>query len=260
MSTKDINKCFIDLLINKLAQQRTEILPIGQLIVFFHAANSLGLEWGNSDDCAEMRNYKYLKSISPSFSDKYIQAFISGSFKPAQFIHPFESYHTTEGSQDIAILEEFFQTTDEIVSNYNGEKRKEESCKFLSYVYMYFLVIHPFIDGNGRVARNLLSYFNKKLEFDLYPCWDNTEQKFSNQEFHMNAFDKLLSEELRLTKLDIDKNSYEEVANINVTKAYELSCMKKNMIKSLRDIKENGIKSNSIEIMSKGILELSQKK
>lgn len=229
------------------------ILPIGQLIVFFHTANGLGISWGNSDK-AEERNHQFLKSIHPSFEETYIQAYVSGSFKPMQFIHPFEAYHTTTGRQDVAILPEFFKTIDELAFNYgkNGELKAET---FLSFVYMYFLVIHPFVDGNGRVARNLLDYYNDKLVFNMHPTWNDTTPKFSDAAFHKEAFIMFYSSELEMSEVEYrEDSSIEEVSSMQIIRKLELAKMETRLIHSLRIARSSKtIHSAAVHKMAEGI-------
>ncbi len=232
------------------------LIPVGQLIVFFHAGNGLGVTWGSEGDKAEQRNHRFLRSICPSFEDAYIQAYISGSFKPSQFIHPFESYHTTTGRQDPVILSEFFVTVDELAFNWDvGTKLKAEI--FLSFVYMYFLVIHPFVDGNGRVSRNLLDYYNTKLDLNMHPSWNDNRSNFSEAAFHKEAFKILYSSELELSEWEYDDvYSYEEVASIQIKRKLELAKMEKKLIESLRMIRSSKtIASKAIRRMAQGMVQ-----
>jgi hypothetical protein len=257
--TKERNATFIKNVVLPAITNWDVLLPIGQLIIFFHATNGLGTIWGQSNDKAEKRNYNFLRSINPSFENSYIQSFVSGSFKPPQFIHPFGSFHTTTGLQDIAILPEYFEAVDEIASSWSkGSKIKSEV--FLAFVYMFLLVIHPFVDGNGRVARNLLDYYNKKLRFNVNPTWNNKQPKFSDTKFHEEAFNTLYEYELGLPRYQY-KNvfSYKELAAIPNKRKQELSEFCKNVITELRKIRsEKKITSKAIYLLAKGIIKLGK--
>ena len=113
---------------------------------------------------------------------------ISGSFKPSRFIHPFEDFYTTPGYRDVEILPLFFQAVDAAASDFAADSRRGCAEDFLAFVYLTFLVIHPFIDGNGRVARHLLDYYNQALRFQLHDAWNARSPKFAAREFHKRAF------------------------------------------------------------------------
>jgi hypothetical protein len=251
-SIKEINKNFINDVLPKLIQR--DILPIGQLIIFFHAANGLGTKWGKCDDAPEERNYKFLKKIKPSFGELYIQSFVSGSFKPEKFIHPFEGYYTTSGKHDIKALQEFFFTTDIIAKDWDNSIKPEH---YLSYVYIVFLAIHPFVDGNGRVARNLLDYYNDKLSLKLRPVWNNLEPvnkvTFCKEAFHKQAFKDFFAKDMQITTVPIA-----DIYDVPVLRKDELMNMAKKMIRMLQNIGKNKvIDSPAVLTMAQGIKELS---
>lgn len=232
-----------------------DVLPLGQLAVLFHSINSIGLQWGRCDD-AEERNYNFLKSIKPSFEETYIQSFVSGSFKPEQFIHPFEEYFTTSGKDDIQVLPELFATTDMIAKSWKDIFKQISPEVYLSYVYMFFLVTHPFVDGNGRVARNLLDYYNIKLQLNLKDVWNNISPKFAKEQFHKDAFKDFFETDLGITKVVYKcVNSHKEIAAIQVDRKIELMNMSEHMITALRNIKaKQTINFKGISTMAKGIM------
>lgn len=177
-----------------------ECVPAGQLSVCFHAANSLGISWGTNDDPAECRNRRYLEALSPWMQPGYIDAFVSGSFKPDGFVHPFERHYTTPGSEDRYVLPEYFRAVDALTSAIREGSRRDPPDQILSFIYMHFLAIHPFVDGNGRVARNLLDYYNTALRFELCPVWNYADPKFADNDAHRNAFTELFREGAHLSR------------------------------------------------------------
>jgi len=223
MEIKDTNKIidnkkerndFVKKIIETLASWKV-ILPIGQLAIFLHTANGLGIKLGESEDKAEKRNRDYFKSINPHLDDILIYTIINGRLKPATFIHPFEKYHSVPGYLDYGPLSEFFLTTDHLSQKYKKNVERQNKEEFLAFVYMTFLLIHPFIDYNGRVARNLLDYYNSALAFGIKPVWNNENPKFSEEPFHKKAFKKLFSEEVKIDKFKY-KNifSYKEISSL----------------------------------------------
>lgn len=231
------------------------LLPVGQLIVLFHGANSIGLEWGTAD-FAEKRNHRLLKAIRPSFQDTYIQAFVSGSFKPDRFIHPFEdSYFTSTGFTDVNILPEFFQTTDHLARSWPDVVDMAPQ-HFLAYVYLYFLSIHPFVDGNGRVARNLLDYYNERLSLGLQPVWRAAFPKFAHEAYHKQAFALLFEEDLGLPKHSYtDKYSHREMESIADSRAVELDTFEHKAIANLKEIRtKRKIVSAAILTLADGMI------
>ncbi len=221
---------------------------------FFHAANGLENQWGKSGDKAEQRNYQMYRAIKPHIDPHLIGAIFSGCFKPSGFIHPFEKHYSTPGYIDKQVLPLFFKATDKLTSTYS-EKNKEKKFEFLSFVYITFLIIHPFLDGNGRVARNLLTYYNKKLEFGLDEVWENTDPKFQKNEFHKKAFAKFFCEEAKLTAYD-----YNEVSSLSIKAKIELNKMSDYLIHWLNSIKNVDSLSckPSISLLAEGIKELQE--
>ena len=256
-SGKERNTKFIETIMPSLVEWN-EIIPIGQLIIFFHSMNGLGLTWGGSKDKHEKRNYEYFKSINPKIEDSLVQAIVSGSFKPESFVHPFEKFHTTSGYQDLNVLPKFFTTVDSLVNSY--EKENIENDKFLAFVYIYFLVIHPFVDGNGRVARNLLDYYNQKLSLGFQPVWNNQTNKFSQEAFHLEAFEIFFSVEATIPKYQCnDIYSHEDISSILITRKVELIKLSRYIISQLQEIKSNKqFSSVSINKMAAGISRLQQ--
>lgn len=229
-----------------------KILPIGQLCVFFHAANGLENQWGKTGDAAEKRNYQMYRAIKPHIDPLLIGSVFSGSFKPSKFIHPFEKHYSTPGYIDKKVLPLFFKIADELALAYS-EKDNDIKYNFLAFVYMTFLVIHPFLDGNGRVARNLLTYYNKKLAFDLNEVWEDADPKFKENEFHKNAFAKFFCYEAQLASYD-----FTEVSSLSIKIKIELNKMSDylaNWLSSIKNIDSLSSKS-SIVTLADGIKKL----
>jgi len=229
-----------------------KILPIGQLCIFLHAANGLENQWGERGDTAEKRNYQMYRAIKPHIDPLLIGSIFSGSFKPSKFIHPFEKHYTTPGYIDKKVLPLFFKIVDELAIAYS-EKDVDKKYYFLAFIYMTFLVIHPFLDGNGRVARNLMTYYNKKLEFNLNEVWENSDPKFKENEFHKTAFEKFFCDEAQLTSYD-----FTEVSSLSIKIKIELNQMSDYLVNWLSSIKKMDSLSSkpSIVTLAEGIKKL----
>ena len=188
-----------------------------------------------------------------------IDAIISGSFKPAPFIHPFEEFYTTSGYQDQGVLPEFFTTTDELAQGRMENPDTPQKEDFLSFVYMFFLMIHPFIDGNGRVARNLLDYYNEALPGRIKPVWNSKDPKFSGFPFHKEAFNSFFHKEAKLTRrAPINESSHEQVASLLTLHKTDLATLTIKLIESCRLIRTTADFDSSIGIktMAEGIRSL----
>jgi hypothetical protein len=160
-------------------------IPLGSLIVLFHVAT--GIE-SSADilrprDEAEARNYRVYSELVGLGDQKFVNAAISGAFKPPGFIHPFERHYSLPGYLDQPVLSMFFSAADGWAK---ARVCHEHGKGFLSFIYMFFLLIHPFIDRNGRVARALLDYYDEKLQLNLSPVW--REKGFTERPVHKDAF------------------------------------------------------------------------
>ena len=129
---------------------------------------------------AEARNTGLLRLLCPH----EFLALNGRVYKPSAFIHPFENRQSLPGYLDAVVLPVFYDTVDSIV----WSNARMADAEFLAFVYMCFLLVHPLVDGNGRVARLLLDYYNARMMFGLEPVWHHTEPKFSRRPFHAAAF------------------------------------------------------------------------
>ena len=256
---KEINAEFIRKQIKELANR--DLIPIGQLVIFFHAAHGLGLNWPDKDDSCEIRNYIMLRSLMPHIQIDLLNSIFCGSLKPSEFIHPFEKHYSIPGYLDIEVLPNFFRTTDKLskdILNIN----KDSGADFLSFIYIYFLVCHPFIDWNGRVARSLLDYYNIKLNFTLADVWNNTESqktKFSEEPFHKKAFNCFYSCEVHLNEMD-----YATISSLPMSTStkFEITKLADYLIKWAREVDSGTALSSydSVRIMANGIRDLHRNK
>jgi len=179
---------------NELAS-RKEPIPLGFLIVLLHTATGID---SNSDilhprDKEEARNYRVYSELVGFGDAKFVNASISGAFKPPDFIHPFEKHYSLPGYLDPLALSMFFSTTD---SWAQAGVKQEYGKGFLSFIYMFFLLVHPFIDRNGRVARGLLDYYNKRLKLNLTSVWYMDD--FKKGCAHKDAFRLFFEDEVKL--------------------------------------------------------------
>jgi hypothetical protein len=184
---------FICRVIDELAPQG-EPIPLGFLVVLLHAAT--GIE-SKSDilqpkDREEARNYRVYSELARMGDSKFVNAAISGAFKPPGFIHPFEKHYSLPGYLDPLVLSMFFSAAD---SWAHAGVPQEYGSGFLSFIYMFFLLVHPFIDRNGRVARGVLDYYNKTLKLNL-TSWHTDVFKKGNT--HKEAFRIFFEEEVNL--------------------------------------------------------------
>ena len=188
---KERNRILFDNLIDHLVALEP-LIPMRDLVLFCHITSGLGYEWGRSSDTDEKMNYKRFNTLNPHFDDQLQNAMINASFKPDSFVHRFEDHYTLPGYLDKKVLPFLFSAVDKIAGGKKSGHVNVEGDKFLSFVYVVFLLIHPFIDGNGRVARNVLDYYNKVLHLGLNDVWNSKEHdqhgKFSNHHFHKKAF------------------------------------------------------------------------
>jgi hypothetical protein len=168
-----------------------ELLPVGLLVPLFHrlhridhylglpVAKRLGADVGNPRDAAEARNLRLLRLLLPADN----LGFAGVLFKPTNFIHRFEEHYSLPGYLDEIVLPYFYRATDELAKDRRSGKAEE----FLAFVYMFFLLIHPLPDGNGRVARSLMEYYNKRLELHVKEE-DRWYDTLKDQPFHGEAF------------------------------------------------------------------------
>lgn len=162
-----------------------EVIPIGSLAVLLHAAIGIRFDVTQPRDLDEARNYRVFSELRGAMNPKFARPDISGSFKPAEFVHPFGSHYSTPGYLDSIVLPRFFAAADE---HANKKDIQTNASGFLAFVYVTFLLVHPFVDGNGRVVRGILNYYNKKLNLGLSGYWNEHEPKFSNHPVHKSAF------------------------------------------------------------------------
>jgi hypothetical protein len=215
------------------------LVPAGQLIVCLHSTNALGIRWGESGDRHEVRNRAYFRRLNPDIPDSLVDTAISGSFKPSRFIHPFEEFYTTPGNRDAEILPLFFQVVDAAASDLAADNRSGCAEDFLAFVYLTFLVIHPFIDGNGRVARHLLDYYNQALRFRLNDAWNARSPKFAVQAFHKRAFVAFYQEGAGLEPVNYRcRYSVDEVSGLLDTCADGIDRLSAYLIHQLESAKE----------------------
>ena len=82
------------------------------------------------------------------------------------------------------MLPPFYRAVDSIVQS----PTRPDGPSFLAFVYTFFLLVHPLVDSNGRVARSLLDYYNLRLNIQLKPVWNRKDPKFAEEPFHVAAF------------------------------------------------------------------------
>src|SRR5690348_8039228 len=170
------------MIVKKLSCEE-KVPSLGSLIVLFHAASGIAAPneavgvFISPRDKPEARNHRVYSELMPQGDRAYIDAAITGSFKPPDFIHPFEGYYSLPGYLDQRVLTAFFISVDFWVTKH-PHPSSEEGKEFLSFLYMFFLLIHPFVDRNGRVARALLDYYNHKLRINCDAPWNKEKPKF----------------------------------------------------------------------------------
>ena len=162
-----------------------ERLDVATLIPIFSSVRSLGERHGSRDK-EEERNLRILQHLLPQNE----LGFRGLLYKPPEFIHPFESYYySLPGYLDAKVLPHFCRATDSLAEDLAKHRDHSSGSDFLAFVYMLFLLIHPLPDANGRTARKLLDYYNKKLGLGLRGSWNaQTPTKFSKKRLHKRAF------------------------------------------------------------------------
>jgi hypothetical protein len=88
------------------------LVPIGSLIILLHSATRILSDVSNPRDGAEARNYRLYAKLMPWSAANYVNASISGAFKPPDFIHRFEDYYSLPGYLDQQVLSAFFAAVD----------------------------------------------------------------------------------------------------------------------------------------------------
>jgi hypothetical protein len=161
------------------------IIPLGRLAVFLHAAHGLAVDVSQPKDATEARNYGRYLELRGHLAPELLGPDISGSFKPDEFVHPFESHYSTPGYLDLSVLPKFFAVADARAATVRA---KRDGCAFLAFVYVTFLLIHPFVERNGRVVRGILDYYNERLNLKLSGSWNEDDPKFAETSQHRRAF------------------------------------------------------------------------
>ena len=179
-----------------IQDQEKKLCSLGPLMIFLHCANGLLGDWSMPRDKEEARNYRLFQHLIIT-NRTLLNAVVNGQLKPPAFIHPFENYYTLPGYLDATVLPCFFETADHLAHGLaEKEPTQREGAEFLAFIYIFFLVIHPFVDGNGRVARSLLNYYNRKLRCGLKEIWNGKNPEFRERQFHPEAFRQFFDDEV----------------------------------------------------------------
>lgn len=190
MEAKNSERKFGSWLASQLAQC-PEILPLARLVLLFHAANCPVANPTIPQNKAEARNVRLLQMLLPANH----LGLAGVTYKPATFIHPFESHYSLPGYLDQIVLPYFYRAVDCAAK----DQSPQAGAEFLAFVYVFFLLVHPLVDANGRVARNLLDYYNTKLSLGLKPVWHQEKPiKFKERQFHKDAFRTFFEKEAEL--------------------------------------------------------------
>jgi hypothetical protein len=91
--------------IAKVLASRAEPIPLGFLIVMLHTATGIDSDAADillPSNKEEARNYRvYGELVGFGFGNaNFVNASISGAFKPREFIHPFEKHYSLPGYLD----------------------------------------------------------------------------------------------------------------------------------------------------------------
>jgi hypothetical protein len=217
-------------------------IPLGQMMVFLHSLHGLGIDWGNGQDPAEKRNRAYCEFLQPEFDKELINAIISSHFKPRNFIHPFERVHMTAGFNDPSVLSAFCRDVDDLAERFRSGKLTQHRTEFLVFIYIIFLIVHPFMDGNGGIARSLLDYYNERLGFCLKPIWN--QRDFKSMPGHKEAFSAFFTSAAKIPKVQDMARADEEIdfpkiAEFLVARKNELTKLAASIIHCCEDFMEN---------------------
>ena len=117
-----------------------------------------------------------------------LSARINSAFKPPEFIHPFENHYSLPGDLDEIVLPYFADAVDTHAARLADTADAQAKAEILAVVYMYFLLVHPFVDRNGRVARSLLDYYYSRLACTGPWLWRVQPPKFATRREHTDAF------------------------------------------------------------------------
>jgi len=156
------------------------------LAVAVHALEGLSKDAQAPRDAAEDRNSRLFADLTGE--SRMLSTRISGTFKPSDFIHPFEEHYSLPGYLDVVVLPHFAEAVDTRAAQPLAPSDVQGQAELLAFVYMFFLLVHPFVDRNGRVARSLLEYYHARLTFTC-PCyWRTQEPRLVNAREHRAAF------------------------------------------------------------------------
>jgi hypothetical protein len=183
-ATQDSISWLVDVLL-----QRSECLSIASLVPLFHAAHCVLSDPTKPRNKSEARNLRVLHELLPDH-----RLGIAGTlYKPSPFIHPFGDHYSLPGYLDSLVLPYYRATVDGLTKNLPRSTGRD----FLAFVYTFFLLVHPLVDGNGRVARSLLDYYNAKLSLGLdATVWQSPQ--FKERAFHIRAFQAFFVNEAKL--------------------------------------------------------------
>ncbi|MEW5735718.1 MAG: Fic family protein [Thermodesulfobacteriota bacterium] len=166
-------------------------LPVGQLAIFFHVASGLGYDWLSSCLPKEAANVATFLSLRTGIQEGLIDLELLGQTKPDAFIHSFDRFFTLSGASVRVVLPIYFSAVDSVAEKLkNSNKlRSRISAPFLAAVYLGFLIMHPFVDGNGRVIRAVVQYFNDSLKLGFVNSpWYDQAFGFRSCRHHKRAF------------------------------------------------------------------------
>ena len=248
---RERNTALCNYMIDQLVKSES-LIPMRDLVLFCHVTNGLGYNWEQSSDSQENKNFKYFRSLNPDVDNHILTAMANGCFKPQNFVHPLDDYYTLPGYLDRRVLPLLFDAADHIADRQQAGHANLDGLEFLSFIYMFFLLVHPFVDGNGRVARNILDYYNKVLHLGLEDVWNGGCGKFSSKSFHKEAFQKFYYD-ARLHRIRYDELYFPSL-RMRLEHEKMAECLSKWALQARDTI--NVAQPACVKIMARGIRQL----
>ncbi len=168
-----------------------EPMRLANLAVFLNSLVYLDRIASIPKDLSAARNERLYAEVTKS---QCLIASFSGQWKPSEYIHPFEEYYSLPGFLDRVVLPAFASAVEIQEVRLHDSSSVDGKRSFLAFVYMGFLLIHPFVEGNGRTARLLLDYYWRRIGKPFKQGWKSSEPKFSEIPSHKSAFQSFFTE------------------------------------------------------------------